>query len=191
MDRDEEILTFWFGADEAARRDRNRLWFGADPAFDRACVTGFLADHELAAAGALNAWMNQPRSCLALILLFDQFPRNMFRGTPRAFATDSNALATARHAIAHGFDAVLPTVERSFVYLPFQHSEQLDDQLESIRLNRALADDDPDMAGYVRYAEQHMEVIRRFGRFPARNAILGRSSSPEELEFLADGKSAA
>jgi uncharacterized protein (DUF924 family) len=190
MDRVEEILTFWFGADETERRNRNRVWFSPDPEFDQACVTGFLADHELAAAGALNAWMNQPRSCLALILLLDQFPRNMFRGTPRAFATDHEARTAARHAVEHGFDAVLPAVERSFVYLPFQHSEQLDDQLESIRLNRALADDDPNMAGYVRYAEQHMEVIRRFGRFPARNAILGRPSAPAELEFLAGGKPA-
>ena len=134
--------------------------------------------------------MSQPRSCLALILLFDQFPRNMFRGTARAFATDSNALTAGRHAIAHGFDAILSSVESAFIYLPFEHSERLDDQLESMRLYRALAGDDPALAGYVAYAEQHLNVIRRFGRFPARNAILGRSSTPAELEFLAGGKSA-
>ena len=187
MDRVEEILNFWFGADEAERGDRDRVWFVANPAFDHACVTRFLADHERAAVGDLSAWMNQPRSCLALILLLDQFPRNMFRGTPRAFATDSNALGVARHAIARGFDTGLAPIERSFVYLPIEHSEKLDDQIESMRLFRALADADPALAGYVDYADQHLDEIRRFGRFPHRNAILGRPSTPDEVKFLTGG----
>ncbi len=123
-------------------------------------------------------------SALALILLLDQFPRNIFRGTPRAFATDSKALATAKDVVARGFDLALPPVRRSFIYLPFQHSENLDDQQESVRLFRKLAAEHPATAGYVEYAEHHMDVIRRFGRFPHRNAVLGRASTSEETEFL-------
>lgn len=189
MDRVKEILAFWFGADEAERgRDRDSIWFSGDPDFDRACTAGFLADYELAAAGALSPWITQPRSCLALILLLDQFPRNIFRGSAQAFATDNQARAAARHALAQGFDTTLVPIERTFVYLPFEHSEKLDDQLESVRLFRLLAEDNLDLAGYIEYAELHLEVIRRFGRFPARNAALGRESSPAEVEYLANGK---
>ena len=118
-----------------------------------------------------------------MILLLDQFPRNIFRGTPRAFATDTKARAVARDAIARGFDHALPTVRRPFIYMPFQHSENLDDQNESVRLFNRLAEEDPTMASYIEYAEQHREVIRRFGRFPHRHAILGRASTPEETAF--------
>jgi uncharacterized protein (DUF924 family) len=182
--RVDEILEFWFAAGDDAGGGR-RVWFVQDPAFDQACTTGFLADHELADAGGLDDWRNEPRSALALILLFDQFPRNIFRGTARAFATDHKAVALAKDAVARQFDLALRQIERAFVYLPFQHSENLDDQLESVRLHRELAAQNPAMTGYLDYAERHLEVIRRFGRFPHRNAVLGRSSTPEEAKFIA------
>ncbi|MGH7841671.1 MAG: DUF924 family protein [Candidatus Binataceae bacterium] len=181
-----EILEFWFGPGKRPTRQR-RVWFVPDPAFDQACTDGFLADYKLADAGSLQDWRNEPRSALALTLLFDQFPRNMFRGTARAFATDHKALALAKHAVARQFDLALSEVERAFVYLPFEHSENLDDQRESVRLHRQLFARAPAMAGYLMYAERHMEVIRRFGRFPHRNAILRRSSTPEEALFVAHG----
>jgi uncharacterized protein (DUF924 family) len=182
MDRVDEILLFWFG--DGSDPEHERRWFAQDPAFDQACKTGFLADHECAAAGELDSWKDAPAGALALILLLDQFPRNMFRGAPRAFATDPRALLMAKDAVAHGFDLALPPARRPFIYLPFQHSENLDDQHESVRLFRKLAAEHPAMAGYVEYAEHHLEVIRHFGRFPHRNAVLGRSSTPAEVEFL-------
>jgi len=189
MGRVEEILEFWFGASANARRERARVWFVPDPVFDQACTAGFLADHERAAAGELDDWKDEPRSLLALTLLLDQFPRNIFRGTARAFATDRQALALAKDAVAREFDLALPPIQRVFLYLPFEHSENLNDQSESVRLFRQLAAQDPAMAGYLKYAEQHMEVIRRFGRFPHRNAILGRISTPEEAKFIASSVS--
>jgi uncharacterized protein (DUF924 family) len=182
MERVDEILRFWFG--DGSDPEHERRWFVQDAGFDLACRNGFLADHESAARGELDSWKNEPSSVLALILLLDQFPRNIFRGTPRAFATDSKALATAKDAITREFDLTLLPVRRSFIYLPFQHSENLEDQYESVRLFRKLADEHPEMAGHVKYADDHFEVIRRFGRFPHRNAVLGRISTPEESEFL-------
>jgi uncharacterized protein (DUF924 family) len=183
MERAEEILRFWFWASANTRRDA-RVWFVPDAAFDQACTTGFLADHERAAAGALGHWQEAPRSVLALILLLDQLPRNMLRGTARAFATDAQALSIAKHAVARRFDRALTATERVFVYLPFEHSENLADQDEGVRLFRQLADQDSSASGYLEYAEGHRETIRRFGRFPHRNAILGRTSTAEEAEFI-------
>lgn len=183
MGRAAAILEFWFGTEPCARDPG--VWFAADAAFDDACRAGFLADYERAAAGALDQWRGHAQDTLALILLLDQFPRNMFRGTSRAFATDAKALSVARQAVARGFDAVLPPRRRAFVYLPFEHSEDLADQDESVRLFRQLGEADSSPSGYVKYAEQHREVIRRFGRFPSRNAILGRASTEEESRFLA------
>jgi uncharacterized protein (DUF924 family) len=182
MERVAEILQFWFG--DGSDPEHERRWFAQDAGFDQACRTGFLADHQRAAGGELDNWKDSPLSALALILLLDQFPRNIFRGTPRAFATDSKALATSKDVVARGFDLALPPVRRSFIYLPFQHSENLGDQQESVRLFRKLAAEHPATAGYVEYAEHHMDVIRRFGRFPHRNAVLGRASTSEETEFL-------
>jgi uncharacterized protein (DUF924 family) len=182
MERVDEILEFWFG--DGSDPEHERRWFAQDAAFDQACKTGFLADHERAAAGELESWKEAPSVALALILLLDQFPRNIFRGTARAFATDPKARAIAKDAVACGFDLALPPVRRPFIYLPFQHSENLDDQNESLRLFRKLAAEHPAMAGYVEYAEHHIGVIRRFGRFPHRNAVLGRVSTPEETDFL-------
>ena len=162
----------------------NSRWFASNPEFDRLCQERFLTVHEDAVSGRLEDWKNAPRSCLALILLFDQFPRNMFRDTARAFATDSKALALSRHAIASGFDRLLSPPMRLFLYLPFEHSENLDDQFESRRLMRALVAESPQLAEVQEYADQHFETIRRFGRFPGRNRALGRESTEEEIEFL-------
>jgi uncharacterized protein (DUF924 family) len=178
----EEVLLFWFGP-PAARGQRDARWFGKDAAFDEECRARFLALHEQAAAGALSGWKGEPRGCLALILLLDQFPRNMFRGTPRAFATDPLALETARHAVGKGYDRQMLPVERMFVYLPFEHSERLADQVTSCELTKPL-EAFPETADAYRYALAHRQIIERFGRFPHRNAILGRPSTPEELEFL-------
>jgi uncharacterized protein (DUF924 family) len=181
-DRVQAILDFWFG--DGSDPERERLWFAQEPAFDQACRSGFLGDYERAVAGELDNWKDAPPGTLALILLLDQLPRNMFRDTPRAFATDSKALAVAKYAVARGFDLALAPVLRAFIYLPLQHSENLKDQQESVRLFRQLADQNPQAAEWVKYAEQHLEVIRRFGRFPHRNAVLGRASTTEELAFM-------
>jgi uncharacterized protein (DUF924 family) len=183
----EKVLRFWF-ADEPGSRESmfQSPWFFPTPEFDRLCTTRFLASYEDAAQGRLEDWKNEARSCLALVLLLDQFPRNMFRGTARAFATDANARELTRHAIASGFDRNLSPVMRMFLYLPLEHSENLNDQLESVRLTSALVAENPDYAEILAYAEQHLEVFRRFGRFPARNRALGRQSTPEEVNFLKD-----
>jgi uncharacterized protein (DUF924 family) len=186
MARAEEILEFWFGGDDSGRQ---RTWFAADPGFDDTCRARFLADYERAARGELEGWSDTAARCLALILLLDQFPRNLFRGTAQAFATDQKALAIAKHAVTAGLDDILAPRQRAFIYMPFQHSEDLADQRESVRLFRELAAGDPEQAGFLEYAERHLEVIARFGRFPHRNAVLGRASTPQESEFLASGGS--
>jgi uncharacterized protein (DUF924 family) len=179
-----EVLEFWFGAHESPELGRPRAcWFQKSDSFDALLRDRFLATHEAAAVGALDAWSARPLSSLALAVALDQFPRNMFRGTPRAFATDARALAVARGAVAKGFDEVLLPVQRWFVYLPFEHAEDLDAQRESLRLFERIATDAAG-AGTLTYAMRHYAVIARFGRFPHRNAILGRASRPEELEFL-------
>lgn len=162
-------------------------WFAHDPEFDRLCKSLFLNSYTDAAFGRLDSWKKAPRSCLALVLLLDQFPRNMFRDTARAFATDAKAREVSRHAIASGFDRELPPVMRMFLYLPFEHSEDLHDQMESVRLALVLADDfgEPAEGAAVRMsAELHLKMIRRFGRFPGRNEALARQSTKEEIEFL-------
>ncbi|WP_445299428.1 MULTISPECIES: DUF924 family protein [unclassified Microcoleus] len=142
-----------------------------------------MPQYELAASGQLDSWHDSPENCLALILLLDQFPRNMFRGTPQAFATDSKALATAEYAVNNNFDPELLTVQKLFVYLPFQHSENLENQQKSVELFRQLSGE-PESDSLIEYAQQHLEIIERFGRFPHRNEILGRETTPEEAEFL-------
>jgi uncharacterized protein (DUF924 family) len=185
----EKVLRFWF-ADEPGSKERmlQSRWFFPTPEFDRLCTTRFLASYEDAAHGRLEDWKNEPRSCLALVLLLDQFPRNMFRGTARAFATDAKARELTRHAIASGFDRELSPIMRMFLYLPLEHSENPDDQLESVRLTSALFAENPDYTEFLEHAVQHMEVIRRFGRFPGRNNALGRQSTQEEINFLKDQK---
>jgi uncharacterized protein (DUF924 family) len=177
-----DVLLFWFGPPENRGR-RDKRWFDKDDAFDRECKDRFLRLYEKAAAGDLARWKETPAECLALILLLDQFPRNMFRGTPRAFASDALALDAARHAVARGFDQTLLPVERMFVYLPFEHSESLEDQTRACELTKPLTAF-PETADAYRYAVLHREIIQRFGRFPHRNGIIGRPSTPAEIEFL-------
>lgn len=184
LERATALLDFWFGPQGFPYHDRPRgIWFKPDPAFDGELRLNFLTDHESAAAGAYDDWMNARDGCLALILLLDQLPRNLYRGTAAAFASDEKARAVARHGLARGFDRGMPIVRRWFLYLPFEHSENLADQETSVALFAALpkhtAND-----GTLDYAKRHHDVIRRFGRFPHRNAILGRQSTPEELAFL-------
>ena len=181
----ESVLQFWFAPDQIHKGDTRRArWFASDPEFDRLCKDRFLTSYEDAVRGRLADWKKAPRSCLALILLFDQFPRNMFRGTARAFETDAKALALSRHAIESGFDRLLLPHMRMFLNLPFEHSENLDDQFESVRLARALVAQNPYLAEAQEEAELHFETIRRFGRFPGRNRALGRQSTQEEEDFL-------
>jgi uncharacterized protein (DUF924 family) len=185
----EKVLRFWF-ADEPGFTESmwQSRWFFPTPEFDRLCTTRFLASYEGAAQGRLEDWKNEPRSCLALVLLLDQFPRNMFRGIARAFATDAKARELTRHAIASGFDRELSPIMRMFLYLPLEHSENLNDQLESVRLTSELVSENRDYTEILEYAEQHLKTFRRFGRFPGRNDALGRQSTQEELNFLKDQK---
>ena len=168
-----EVLEFWFGGQPGAPQKR---WFDKNAAFDAEVRERFLPLHEQLAAGA--QWLEAADPCLARIVVLDQFPRNMFRGTARAFATDAAALAAARHAVAAGYDLGMLPVERQFIYLPFEHSEALADQERACELMRPLGEEAYD------WALRHKRIIERFGRFPHRNAILGRPSTAEEIEFL-------
>jgi uncharacterized protein (DUF924 family) len=192
MSRAEDILSFWFGEpqdDDAYYKERAAIWFGHNSQFDQNIRDQFATDYQAATERKLIEWQNTPREGLALVLLLDQFPRNMFRGDPRAFATDPLARAVAEHLIQMSFDQQLLPVERLFVYMPFMHSEDLEDQRRSVVLFRQLAQERSYLDA-VSYALRHLEVIERFGRFPHRNAILGRPSTPEEVEFLEQPRSA-
>ncbi|MED5618680.1 DUF924 family protein [Ideonella sp. BN130291] len=179
------VLEFWFGPPELADTEAvTSRWFRKDAAFDREISDRFGALIERALAGELTDWAWQPGPALARILLLDQFTRNAFRDSARAFAGDPLALAAARQMVALGQDQQLPLLRRVFVYLPFEHAEDLAAQREALRLFDALVAEAPGLAGYADYARRHHEIIERFGRFPHRNALLGRESTPEELEFL-------
>ena len=173
--RVKEVLGYWFGAGGDYGK-RHKRWFEKDPEFDRDIRSRFLPLVEQLAAEP--SWLDDARSCLARIVVLDQFPRNIFRGTARAFTTDPLALAAARRLVERGWDRGFLEVEKLFAYLPFEHSENLADQDRACELMKDFA------AEQVDYAERHRAIIRRFGRFPHRNAILGRDSTPEELEFL-------
>ncbi|MEW6296261.1 MAG: DUF924 family protein [Thermodesulfobacteriota bacterium] len=184
--RIEDILAFWFGdvRDEPAYyEERVPMWFGHDPQLDQEIRARFFSDYRRAAERQLPEWPRTPRGGLALVLLLDQFPRNMFRGQPRAFATDPLALETAECLIHQRFDRQLLPAERQFVYFPFMHSENLEHQQRSVTLFTTLAQERPWLDARS-YAVGHREIIARFGRFPHRNATLGRVSTPEEIEFL-------
>jgi len=176
--RAKELLAFWLGSGA-----RDKRWFQKDAAFDAEIRERFATLYGSAAAGELDGWKQAPASCLALIVLLDQFPRNMFRGTARAFESDAQALAAARHSLSARYDAAMSAVERLFAYLPFEHSENLADQVLACELTRPLAAFAETWDAH-RYAVQHFEIVRRFGRFPHRNALLGRASTAEELAFL-------
>ena len=169
-----EIVAFW-------REAGPDHWFKKDTAFDDEIRRRFLASYQAAAAGKLKSWEDNAEGALALLLLLDQFSRNMFRGDARTFAADPLARAVAAGAIIRGFDGQFPDM-RSFFYLPFEHSEDLADQERGIALYRAAGDADG-----LKWAEIHADIIRRFGRFPHRNAMLGRTTTPEEQAFLDSG----
>jgi uncharacterized protein (DUF924 family) len=170
-----DILQFWRSAGE-------QKWFAGDDAFDAEVRRHFLPAYENATSGKLDDLEAKPEGALALLILLDQMPRNMFRGTARAYAADPLARAVARRALARGFDRAVPTPERQFFYLPFMHSEALADQERGVELYRNAGD-----AGGLKYAEQHAAIIRRFGRFPHRNPLLGRPTTAEEQAFLDAG----
>jgi uncharacterized protein (DUF924 family) len=168
-----DVINFWFSAD--ARPN----WFAKSEAFDEAMRARFEEAYALARDGALEDWRDMPASALALIILLDQVPRNIYRGTAQAFATDDKALAIAEHAIACGFDAHLGEEERVFLYMPFMHAESIAAQEKGVALFEALG-----RAENLDYMRRHRDVIARFGRFPHRNAVLGRVSTPDEIDFL-------
>jgi uncharacterized protein (DUF924 family) len=170
-----QVLDFWFGVDP-------KKWYSKDDAFDAAIRERFLPTYEAAVAGQLADWEATPESALALVIVFDQFSRNMFRGSPRTFAADALALEVAKRAVAQGFDRKLELPRRNFFYLPFMHSEHLADQQDCVALSRQNSDENT-----LEYAELHADIIRRFARFPHRNAILGRTTTPEEQTFLDAG----
>jgi uncharacterized protein (DUF924 family) len=182
--KNQEILEFWFGKPGEAEYGKPRkVWFIKNPNFDQEVRSRFLPIYQQAAAGKLDGWKNSPQSCLALIILLDQFPRHLFRGQPQAFATDSQALSYAKHAVANGFDQEFLPIQRQFIYLPFEHSENLADQHQCIELFSTLKEY-PECLSGIDSAHRHFKVIERFGRFPHRNGILGRETTSEEAEFL-------
>jgi uncharacterized protein (DUF924 family) len=168
-----EIIDFWFSPETRPH------WFTASEAFDKAVRAHFGALYERAYAGQLDDWASTPHGALALILLLDQVPRNVFRGTARAFASDREALAFAQKAVSAGFDSDVAKDQRLFFYLPFQHAEDRAIQDEAVRLVAALGDEEN-----TGYARRHRDIIHRFGRFPHRNPQLGRTSTETEIEFL-------
>jgi len=169
-----KVIAFWKDAGPA-------LWFAKDAAFDARFRQRFLLDHEAAARGEFSSWQSTPDGALALIILLDQFPRNAFRGTARMYATDASARRAANLALAAGYDRHFPPELRKFFVLPFAHSEELADQERSVALARRLGAED------LAHAEHHRDIVRRFGRFPHRNQILGRPSTREETDYLANG----
>jgi uncharacterized protein (DUF924 family) len=180
-------LDFWFGPPGDPGREQHReIWFKSTDEFDAALRREFLADYEAAAAGTLQSWEASPEGALALLLLLDQMPRNIFRGTPRAYATDATACAAADRALERGFDQLVPPAWRLFFYMPFHHSEDIADQRRALTLVKALPRN-PDRGGSLRrYGYPYIEVIERFGRFPHRNEILGREPTPAEIAFMAE-----
>jgi len=170
-----EILAFW----RDAGPDR---WYSRDDAFDAEVRWRFFGLWQRAAAGELSSWETSDDGALALVIVFDQFPRNLFRGDARTYASDARAREVANRAIAGGVDARIDPALREFLYLPFMHSEHLADQLRCIELSRAAGHTES-----LKWAEHHAGIIRRFGRFPHRNHILGRTTTPEEQAFLDQG----
>jgi uncharacterized protein (DUF924 family) len=169
----EDVLRFWF--DELGRK----LWFVKDDAIDAAIRERFSALIDELSVSAIEDVVSSPDRALASVIALDQFPRNIYRGTPRAFENDELARAIAKLAVALGLDHRISAERRIFLYLPFEHSEAIADQYRSVELISSIGDEE-----YTRFAQAHCDVVARFGRFPHRNAILGRASSDEEIAFL-------
>jgi uncharacterized protein (DUF924 family) len=192
MHNPESILAFWFGTetdDLAVSQQKGRTWWAKNDATDREIATRFTADIDAAASGERNDWAAEPSGLLALILLTDQFPRNVYRAQPQSFATDALALRWSLDGLARGADRMLRPIQRVFLYLPLEHAESIVHQERAVQLFDALWREVPAthkeaFAGFRNFAERHRDIIARFGRFPHRNAILGRPSTPEEIAFL-------
>lgn len=173
MPSPDTVLDFWFSAMVRP------LWFAQSEVLDASITRDFAETYDAARRGTLAPWQESAEGALALTLVLDQFPRNMYRGTARAFESDAAALSVARAALAAGYDHAVSAEAQSFFYLPFMHSERLTDQDQAVALYEAR-----DSAESLDFAYQHRDIIARFGRFPHRNAALGRESTPEELAFL-------
>lgn len=169
----DSVLDFWFSARVKP------LWFNATPEFDQQLRDEYVAVWQQAAAGELDHWCETPRGCLALVIILDQFPLNMFRGEAKSFSTETRARNMARLAIEREWDQVLTDEQKAFLYLPFMHSESVHDQDRSVALYKAAG-----LSENLQFAEHHRNIIERFGRFPHRNAILGRQSTPAEEQYL-------
>jgi uncharacterized protein (DUF924 family) len=179
-------MSFWFGSpDPKISGKPQQFWFNSTPEIDKKMKRQFGKFWEQANSGALDGLAETPEGTLTLILLCDQFPRNMFRGTKKAFSSDAKALQLAKMAVSRGVDQALPKLMRVFIYLPFEHSEDLNDQDQSVALFEKLGD-----PSYLKYAVEHREVIKQFGRFPTRNVALGRTSTSQEIQFLNKSNSA-
>ena len=176
-----DVLDFWFGDKNSAELGSARdIWFEADPAFDQQIRTRFGDLHQQAANGLLQHWQNSAPGCLALIIILDQISRNLYRNDPKAFACDEQARKHAEYALIRDYDKTMLTVQRVFFYLPFEHAEDLLLQLKSVELFVNLG-----ASGYLQHALCHRDQIVRFGRFPDRNAVLGRQNTQAEEAFLA------
>jgi len=192
LEQAESILEYWFGTeadDLVAANQHTALWWKKNPQVDQEIRERFASLLDAAAAGNLDGWLTRPRGRLAMIILADQFSRNMYRDTPRSFAFDPLAQIWCKAGLDSGADRLLRPVERVFFNLPLEHSESLEDQHRSVALFKSLAESVPDehrelFDGYLKYAERHRDIVQRFGRFPHRNAILGRESTEEEIAFL-------
>jgi len=189
----EEILNYWFAGaltQPQAIEQRQRIWFAGGESFDRECSERFSVTLAAAGDGDLDHWRRSPRARLALILLLDQFSRNVYRGTARAFENDAGALAACRDGIELGHDRRLLAIERTFFYMPLEHTEDRAMQALSVQHFETLAEEAPEelrelMSANAGYAHEHRDIIERFGRFPHRNAVLGRESTTEEVAYLA------
>jgi uncharacterized protein (DUF924 family) len=186
MERDAlAVMDFWFGRHgDRGRNTPRRQWFEKSDAFDEQIRNRFGTLIPRAIAGELQTWSADPEGAVAQLLVLDQFTRNVFRGQAQAFAGDSRALAAARALVDAGTDRTLPGVQRMFVYLPFEHAEDMAAQNESLRLFGQLEVEAPEVGDMLVWAQRHHDIIARFGRFPHRNAALGRTSTAEEIEFL-------
>ena len=181
------VLDFWFAPPSSPEHGTTRkVWFTKSADFDDTVRMRFAALVEQALRGELDAWNREARSALARIVVLDQFTRNIFRDTPRAYAGDRQALAAASDMVGSRHDETLPPFMRGFVYMPFEHAEGIAMQDEAVRLFSRLAAAEPELGAMLDYAHKHRAVIERFGRFPHRNAVLGRQSTAEEIAFLAE-----
>jgi uncharacterized protein (DUF924 family) len=189
MNRALQILSFWFGDDPNDPLMNSKTWWEKNPHFDKKIKIRFEEDLNRAVDEEYDSWKESPHECLAYIILLDQFSRNIYRNTPRAFTQDPLALAACVEGINKGFDRHLTPIQRSFFYMPLMHSEDLKLQQYSIQNFRKLAEEAPEdlkknLENSYQYALKHYEIVKRFGHFPHRNAILGRPSTTEEIEFL-------